>query len=108
VHNIWDGIWWAIATVSTVGYGDVVPESFLGRLLGTGLIILGLGIFVTITANYLALLLQRERQSAKEQGKYHPSDEPQLQMIDKMDELSKELNKLSKKLDSLQKKVDKQ
>lgn len=106
VHNIWDGIWWAIATVSTVGYGDVVPESFLGRLLGTGLIILGLGIFVTITANYLALLLQRERQSAKEQGKYHPNDEPQLQMIDKMDAMSKQMTKLSKQMAALEEKVN--
>jgi voltage-gated potassium channel len=61
VTSPWDGIWWALATVSTVGYGDVVPSSALGRILGTGLIILGLGIFVVITANFLALILRREK-----------------------------------------------
>lgn len=107
VHNIWDGIWWAIATVSTVGYGDVVPVSFLGRLLGTGLIILGLGIFVTITANYLALLLERERQRAKEQGKYHPTEEVQMQMLEQMTALSKQINKLSKQMQTLETRVEK-
>jgi voltage-gated potassium channel len=105
VHNVWDGIWWAIATVSTVGYGDVVPTSFLGRLLGTALIILGLGMFVTITANYLALLLQREKASAKEQGKNHPSDEPQILMIEKMESLSKELAQLSQQIKSIEKRT---
>lgn len=60
VKTAWDGIWWAAATVSTVGYGDVVPTSALGRLLGVGLIVMGLGIFVVITANFLALALKRQ------------------------------------------------
>lgn len=67
IHNFWDGIWWAVATVSTVGYGDVVPTSELGRLLGIGLIVLGLGVFVVITANFLALTLRRETKKFKEE-----------------------------------------
>ncbi|QCJ43931.1 potassium channel protein [Bacillus sp. S3] len=42
--TIFDGIWWAIITASTVGYGDYVPHSFLGRLTALILILLGVGI----------------------------------------------------------------
>ncbi|WHY85240.1 potassium channel family protein [Neobacillus novalis] len=42
--SIFDGIWWAIITASTVGYGDYVPHSFLGRLTALILILLGVGI----------------------------------------------------------------
>jgi voltage-gated potassium channel len=42
--SIFDGIWWAIITASTVGYGDYVPHSFLGRLTALFLILLGVGL----------------------------------------------------------------
>ncbi|PLR82809.1 ion transporter [Bacillus canaveralius] len=52
--SIFDGIWWAIITASTVGYGDYAPESFWGRIVGVLLILVGAGLlssyFVTITA----------------------------------------------------------
>ena len=67
IGSLWDGIWWAVVTVSTVGYGDVVPTSAFGRLLGVGLIIMGLGIFVVITANFLALILRKEVSSTPSQ-----------------------------------------
>jgi voltage-gated potassium channel len=59
IRTPWDGIWWALATVSTVGYGDVVPTSALGRLLGAGLVVTGIALFVIITANILALILRK-------------------------------------------------
>ena len=59
VKTPWDGLWWALSTVSTVGYGDVVPVSALGRVIGAALIIMGLGIFVVITANFLALVIRK-------------------------------------------------
>lgn len=67
IKTFWDGIWWAVATVSTVGYGDVVPSSNLGRLIGIGLIVLGLGVFVVITANFLALTLRKEAEKFKKE-----------------------------------------
>jgi voltage-gated potassium channel len=69
VKNIGEGMWWALATVSTIGYGDIVPVSPLGRVLGVILVVLGLAIFVIITANILAFVLQREHKKlAKEES----------------------------------------
>jgi voltage-gated potassium channel len=52
--SLFDGIWWAIITTSTVGYGDFVPTSFEGRLIGIILILVGAGFlstyFVTLAA----------------------------------------------------------
>ncbi|OIK10275.1 ion transporter [Bacillus sp. MUM 116] len=42
--SIFDGIWWAIITGTTVGYGDYVPHSLIGRFIALVLILLGAGI----------------------------------------------------------------
>lgn len=44
-----DAIWYTIATISTVGYGDQYPVTDAGRMIGTGIIIVGVGIFGTFT-----------------------------------------------------------
>ena len=48
-----DAIWYTIVTISTVGYGDQYPVTDAGRMMGTGIIIVGVGIFGTFTG-YLA------------------------------------------------------
>jgi voltage-gated potassium channel len=44
------GLWWAIQTVTTVGYGDDVPESTGGRLLAALVMLLGIGFITVVTA----------------------------------------------------------
>jgi voltage-gated potassium channel len=44
------GVWWAITTVTTVGYGDVVPSSSSGRLIGAVLMFVGIGSIAVLTA----------------------------------------------------------
>lgn len=100
IRSAWDGIWWALATVSTVGYGDVVPTSALGRLLGAGLIVLGLGIFVMITANFLALYLQKKPVSAKE-------NQDALALVDRLDAIAVEQKRLHEAVLRLQRTLDK-
>ena len=39
-HSIWLGMWWAVETVTTVGYGDIVPDQTAGKLIA-GLLMLG-------------------------------------------------------------------
>ncbi len=44
------GLWWAITTVTTVGYGDVVPESGIGRIGAAMLMLIGIGSIAFLTA----------------------------------------------------------
>ncbi len=96
VKSPWDGIWWALATVSTVGYGDVVPSSALGRILGAALIVMGLGIFVIITANFLAIFLKRERKEIQE------AETEIKKVLDKLDHIQKDQKDLQKHVKNLE------
>ena len=59
--------WWAVVTVTTVGYGDVVPESTGGRLVGTMLMLTGLGLIPTLTSVTVAILVGKRTRSQQEQ-----------------------------------------
>ena len=55
-----DGIWWAIVTSTSVGYGDVVPTSWSGRVLATALMVVGLGFVALFTAAIAARIVDAE------------------------------------------------
>src|SRR5512137_1741351 len=59
VHSLFDGIWSAWVTMTHVGFGDVVPTSFFGRLLSAGLILFGLVFFSLFTALVSVALIGR-------------------------------------------------
>jgi alpha-N-arabinofuranosidase len=48
--NVWLGMWWGIETVTTVGYGDVVPGETAGKVIATFLMLGGLSLFAVVTA----------------------------------------------------------
>ena len=57
-----DGLWWAVQTLSTVGYGDVVPHSAWGRLLGSVVIIMGVTFLAFLTASVTSMFITAERE----------------------------------------------
>lgn len=59
VRSLADGVWYAWVTMTHVGYGDVVPVSFVGRLLGGVLILLGLALLALLTATFSSILIGR-------------------------------------------------
>lgn len=61
-----DALWYTIVTISTVGYGDQYPVTNLGRALGSGIIIVGVGIFGTFTGYLANLFLGPQKKSAPE------------------------------------------
>jgi voltage-gated potassium channel len=58
-----DAIWWGITTMTTVGYGDVVPVTFPGRVAAAILMLLGIALFGVITATVTGLLVITEEET---------------------------------------------
>jgi voltage-gated potassium channel len=54
IKNFGDGIWWAVTTVTTVGYGDKFPTTLEGKVLAVGLMIVGISLMGVITASVAA------------------------------------------------------
>ncbi|MBN2461471.1 MAG: NAD-binding protein [Candidatus Cloacimonetes bacterium] len=50
IKNLFDAIWWSLVTITTVGYGDLYPITFWGRIIGIVFILLGFIVFSTFTA----------------------------------------------------------
>mgnify|MGYP000909606471 CR=1 FL=1 len=82
--SFFDGIWWAIETVSTVGYGDIAPLTPAGRALGIMLIFLGIGFMSMLTAAISAYFVEKD------------SNKEMKQILEKLDSLSKEIESLKK------------
>ena len=92
VQTPMDGIWWAWVTVTTVGYGDIVPGSTAGRLFGSVLILMGIGLFSMMTASFSAFFMQQEEEDliAKETAN-----------ADRLAKMENRMEQLETKLDQL-------
>lgn len=101
----WEGVWWAWQTVTTVGYGDVVPNTISGRIFGSMLMIIGVGLFSLVSANMAAYFVQRGQ---KQQDKKHKRQIAK-QLKDNSDRLSRleeSIGKLHKLLSDHKKQDD--
>lgn len=59
--NIWLGLWWAVQTVTTVGYGDVTPRNEIGRAIATIVMLTGIGFLTVVTASITAVFVESAR-----------------------------------------------
>lgn len=57
--SFWDGIWWSVVTFSTTGYGDRIPVTIAGRILGIVTIFLGLGAVSLLSGALASFLVDR-------------------------------------------------
>ena len=57
VGSFGDALWWSAATITTVGYGDLTPVTFGGRVAGVALMVVGISTFAVITARVAAFLV---------------------------------------------------
>jgi voltage-gated potassium channel len=58
--------WWAVTTVTTVGYGDVVPQDPAGRMVGVLLMLAGLSLIPTLTSVIVSTLIAKRTQAERE------------------------------------------
>jgi voltage-gated potassium channel len=89
--NLWVALWWAVQTVTTVGYGDEVPRTPAGRIIGAVLMLSGIGFLTVVTASITAAFIERVR---RETG-----DPAELRVEAKLDDLSARLQKLESSLE---------
>lgn len=107
MKTIVDALWWCVATVTTVGYGDVVPVTKLGRIVAIvymffGITLIGI-MFAVITNNFYKKRFEKEEKEKKEQetnylrnliiNKLSDIEKRQSQCIDTINELRSSMGK---------------
>ena len=61
-HSLVDGLWWTVATLTTVGYGDVSPVTMGGRITAAVFMLAGIGVVSFITANIAAFFVESDQE----------------------------------------------
>lgn len=89
--DAWVGMWWALQTVTTVGYGDVTPKAVAGRLVGAVVMLEGIAFLAIITAAITSTFVARatreyEARAASEEGS------EQRHLDERLDELERKLD----------------
>jgi len=93
IGSVWDGMWWAWVTMSTVGYGDVVPHSAAGRMFGSLLILFGVVLLSLLTANLAAFFIGSDVEKVEQEEKE----------VDRMlKDISARLERIERKLEEQQ------
>jgi voltage-gated potassium channel len=72
--SIFDGIWWAVITASTVGYGDYIPLSFWGRITAMLLLLVGAGFLSTYFATVSSIAVTKQDEYQKGEAHYRGQD----------------------------------
>jgi voltage-gated potassium channel Kch len=91
--DVWRGMWWALQTVTTVGYGDVTPKHISGRIVASFLMLEGIAFLAIVTAAITSTFVARATEE-------HLEAEAEDEESD-YDKLSARLDELNGKLDRL-------
>jgi voltage-gated potassium channel len=86
--SVGEGIWWAIVTLATVGYGDVVPTTPWGRVVGALVIVLGVTFLAFLTATVTSMFVSSEQREERERllGQRDESEEQTRALVRQLDE----------------------
>lgn len=91
--------WWALQTVTTVGYGDVVPTTTTGKLVGAVEMVIGISLISLLTAAVTSTVIQRGETAAKEEDRLRDEQTEQAiiaglaQLDDRLSRIESELRK---------------
>ena len=94
--NIGVGLWWAIATITTVGYGDVVPSSTEGRIVGSVLMFAGIACLALLTAIAASAIVAVKVRSEEE-----VIERDEVEILGELREMNQRLERLEQDLQSI-------
>jgi voltage-gated potassium channel Kch len=92
-----DGLWWAITTLTTVGYGDHVPVTLAGRLIGAAVMIAGVAVLGGVAAG-VALAAARAVAVAEEQVLVAEAETLERRLESRLDVLDARLTRIEDRL----------
>lgn len=96
IEDVWQGLWWAWVTVSTVGYGDTVPLSAAGKVFGAVVILFGVGFFSLLTASFSAYFISRGELEIEEEEEEEINRLKNIE--DRIDAMEKTLQRIEERL----------
>lgn len=108
IHSYPQALWWAIVTVTTVGYGDKYPVSAGGRIVASALMLVGIGLIGVLTATVASVFMKEHTDAAKEEYKKGHADlGQQLAVItDRLGDVERRLGATPDDLAALDTKAD--
>ena len=88
--TVWLGMWWALQTVTTVGYGDIVPAQADGKVIATFIMLGGLSLLAVVTGAVTSAFVSSTQRRRQEAG-----DDP---VVRRLDDLSSRLERIESEL----------
>ena len=96
--SVWDGTWWALTTMTTVGYGDQYPLTTLGRIYALALMLVGIGFVAILTGAIAERFLSTQIEDVVEASE--GLEEADATVIDELREIRTRLDRLEARLAS--------
>ena len=91
-HTLGDSMWFALQTVTTVGYGDITPKTAVGRIIGSLFLLYSVAFLTILTAAITTSFIERARTQRRGGA---PSDDP---VLARLDEIASRLDRLEQRL----------
>lgn len=98
--NVGLGLWWALQTVTTVGYGDVTPQNLVGRLVGAVVMLEAIAFIAIVTAAITSSFVERARreQAAASGQTSSGAGESAAQLAEQLAEITARLDSIQRSL----------
>ena len=87
------GLWWAVQTVTTVGYGDHVPTTAAGQLMAAAVMLIGIGFVTVITASITSSFVERSRREQYPTGDEGASADQLKRIEERLERIEAALDK---------------